>query len=41
MWTGYAHEGWRIVRGNDADRIYLIHDDAPDAAIEYVAYGCA
>ena len=38
--TGYQHEGWQILQGDDATRVYLALDGDDRIAFEYMAYGC-
>ncbi len=38
--TGYRHGAWQILQGEDATRVYLVSEEDPRIAFEFVAYGC-
>ena len=40
-WTGYKHDRWRIMQGDDPLIIYLVNDDDPGVALRYRWFPCA
>jgi hypothetical protein len=39
-WTGYYHDDWRIMQGEDPKLLYLVIEDNTRVAFEYESFGC-